>query len=110
MIALKPPACGRPKTILTHPLMDSIKLYWECSQVATYSKLQQRQVSGDGLGCESKLRNQANLLLLLLLLLSHISRVRLCATPYMAAHQAPPDLGILQARTLEWVAISFSLI
>ena len=43
---------------------------------------------------------------LLLLLLSHFSRVQLCETPEMAAHQAPP--GILQARTLEWVAISFS--
>ena len=41
------------------------------------------------------------------LLLSHFSRVRLCATPEMAAHQAPVP-GILQARTLEWVAISFS--
>ena len=81
---------------------------------------------------------------LLLLLLSRFSRVQLCATPYTAAHQAPPSLGvsrqehfaaaaakslqscptlcgpmdcslpgspipgILQARTLEWVAISFS--
>ena len=41
--------------------------------------------------------------LLLLLLLSRFSRVRLCATPQTAA--VP---GILQARTLEWVAISFS--
>ena len=30
---------------------------------------------------------------LLLLLLSHFSRVRLCATPQTAAHQAPPSLG-----------------
>ena len=30
---------------------------------------------------------------LLLLLLSHFSRVRLCATPSTAAHQAPPSLG-----------------
>ena len=44
----------------------------------------------------------------LLLLLSHFSRVRLCATPETAAHQAPLVPGILQARTLEWVAISFS--
>ena len=29
----------------------------------------------------------------LLLLLSRFSRVRLCATPEMAAHQAPPSLG-----------------
>ena len=32
-------------------------------------------------------------LLLLLLLLSHFSRVRLCATPETTAHQAPPSLG-----------------
>ena len=42
----------------------------------------------------------------------HFSPVRLCATPETAAHQAPPGTkivpGILQARTLEWVAISFS--
>ena len=30
---------------------------------------------------------------LLLLLLSHFSRVQLCATPETAAHQAPPSLG-----------------
>ena len=29
----------------------------------------------------------------LLLLLSHFSRVRLCATPWTAAHQAPPSMG-----------------
>ena len=29
----------------------------------------------------------------LLLLLSRVSRVRLCATPQTAAHQAPPSLG-----------------
>ena len=45
---------------------------------------------------------------LLLLLLSCFSHVQLCATPYTAAHQAPPVPGILQVRTLEWVAISFS--
>ena len=28
-----------------------------------------------------------------MLLLSHFSRVQLCATPEMAAHQAPPSLG-----------------
>ena len=32
--------------------------------------------------------------LLLLLLLSHFSHVRLCATPWTAAHQAPPFLGL----------------
>ena len=43
----------------------------------------------------------------LLLLLSHFSRVRLCATPD-GSPPGSPFPGILQARTLEWVAISFS--
>ena len=37
-----------------------------------------------------------------------LSCVRLFATPWTVAHQAPPSMGILQARVLEWVAISFS--
>ena len=45
---------------------------------------------------------------MLLLQLSRFSRVRLCATPQTAAHQAPPSLGFSQARILQWVAISFS--
>ena len=28
------------------------------------------------------------------MLLSHFSRVRLCATPETAAHQAPPSMGV----------------
>ena len=45
---------------------------------------------------------------MLLLLLSRFSCVQLCATPQTAAPQAPLVPGILQARILEWVAISFS--
>ena len=45
--------------------------------------------------------------LLLLLLLSHFSRVRLC-DPIDGSPPGSPVPGILQARTLEWVAISFS--
>ena len=41
------------------------------------------------------------------MLLSHFSRVRLCATPETAAHQAPPSLGFSRQEH-EWVAISFS--
>ena len=43
----------------------------------------------------------------LLLLLSHFSRVRLC-DPRDGSPPGFPVPGILQARTLEWVAISFS--
>ena len=43
---------------------------------------------------------------LLLLLLSHFSRVRLC-DPIDGSLPGSPVPGILRARTLEWVAISF---
>ena len=44
-------------------------------------------------------------MLLLLLLLSCISRVRFCATPEMAAYQAPPSLGC--SRQEHWSGLSF---
>ena len=44
---------------------------------------------------------------LLLLLLSRFSRVQLC-DPIDSSPPGSPVPGILQARTLEWVAISFS--
>ena len=42
-----------------------------------------------------------------MLLLSHFSRVQLC-DPIDGSPPGSPVPGILQARTLEWVAISFS--
>ena len=39
------------------------------------------------------------------LLLSHFSRVRLCAIPEMAAHQAPPSLGF--SRQEHWSGLPF---
>ena len=53
-------------------------------------------------------KHQYSMLLLLLLLLSRFSRVRLCATPQGCSPPGSPVPGILQARTLEWVAIAFS--
>ena len=44
---------------------------------------------------------------IMLLLLSRVSRVRLC-DPIDGSPPGSPGPGILQARTLEWVAISFS--
>ena len=44
-------------------------------------------------------------LLLLLLLLSCFSHVRLCVTPEMAAHQAPPFLGF--SRQEHWSGLPF---
>ena len=42
---------------------------------------------------------------LLLLMLSHFSRVQLCATPETAAHQAPPSLGF--SRQEHWSGLPF---
>ena len=44
-------------------------------------------------------------MLLLLLLLSRFSRVRLCATPETAAHQPPPSLGF--SRQEHWSGLPF---
>ena len=44
--------------------------------------------------------------MLLLLLLSHISHVRLCATPQMEAHQAPLSLGF--SRQECWSGLPFA--
>ena len=41
----------------------------------------------------------------ILLLLSHFSRVWLCATPWTAAHQAPPSLGFF--RQEYWSGLPF---
>ena len=42
---------------------------------------------------------------LLLLLLSHFSRVRLCVTPETTAHQDPPSLGF--SRQEHWSGLPF---
>ena len=46
-----------------------------------------------------------SLILLLLLLLSRFSRVRLCATPWTAAHQASPSMGF--SRQEHWSGLLF---
>ena len=37
-----------------------------------------------------------------------LSRVRLLATPWTAAYQAPPPMGFSRPRVLEWGAVAFS--
>ena len=49
-----------------------------------------------------------SLFYLLLLLLSRFSRVQLCATPQMAAHQALPSLGF--SRQEHWSGLPFPLL
>ena len=56
--------------------------FWFCSNCGPEKYLEELTGLGD--------QQDKEKLLLLLLLLSRFSRVRLCATPEMAAHQAPP--------------------
>ena len=56
------------------------------------------------LGQENPWRRD-RLLPLLLLLLRHFSRVRLCVTPQRTAHQALPSLGF--SRQEHWSGLSF---
>ena len=51
------------------------------------------------------MRVEASWMRLLVLLLSHFSRVRLCATPETAALQAPPSLGF--SRQEHWSGLPF---
>ena len=53
----------------------------------------------------SNLRLGVRETLLLLLLLSCFSRVRLCVIPQRAAHQAPPSLGF--SRQEHWSGLPF---
>ena len=61
----------------------------------SYQRAEREQMGYSRLGYlwGGKQGEQSFSLLLLLLLLSRFSRVRLCATPETAAHQAPPSLG-----------------
>ena len=54
---------------------------------------------------DRKQQNSVKQLLFLLLLLSRFSCVRLCVTPEMAAHQAPPSLGF--TRQEHWSGLPF---
>ena len=57
------------------------------------------------------MQNESCVMCPVLLLLSHFSRVQLCVQhcdPIDGSPQGFPIPGILHARTLEWVAISFS--
>ena len=63
---------------------------------------------GTGVSCDGRqictLRLHRSCLLLLLLL-SHFSHVRLCATPEMAVHKTPPSLGF--SRQEHWSGLPF---
>ena len=58
-----------------------------------------------GIESKSYLECHGIIIRMLLLLLSHFSHVRLCATPYTAAHQDPPSLWF--SRQEYWSGLPF---
>ena len=66
----------------------------------------EKEIKGIQIGKEVKLSLFAdNMILYMLLLLHHFSRVRLCVTPETAAHQAPPSPGL--SRQEHWSGLPF---
>ena len=63
------------------------------------------QVSHIAGGFFTSLSHQGSPRIRMLLLLSHVSRVRLCETPWTAAHQAPLSLGF--SRQEHWSGLPF---
>ena len=86
---------GHPLSKLSINNLRSLLIIWGYSPPASLSsEMKKRRKShltswGGGLNWEIGI----DIYTLLLLLLSRFSRVWLCATPQMAAHQAPPFLG-----------------
>ena len=70
---------------------------------------EEKEIKGIQIGKEevklSLFADDMILYMLLLLLLSHLSCLRLCATPQMAATQAPPSLGF--SRREHWSGLPF---
>ena len=83
-------------------------VFMDCLKVQTWCLCQYLSVFFLAHKCSIKYQNREiniNTVPLLLLLLSRLSRVRLCATPYTAAHQAPLSLGF--SRQEHWSGLPF---
>ena len=74
------------KELFTNIIIKSESTYWD-------------------VGNSLKVKESIFIMSMLLLLLSCFSRVWLCATPYTAAHQAPPSLGF--SRQEHWSGLPF---
>ena len=58
--------------------------------------------------CRATLNKVINIIVQLVVVVWLLSHIWLFATPWTVACQAPVSVGFLQARVLDWVAISFS--
>ena len=80
------------------------KFYWACFHI----KIGQKEKPTLGMMVTEALGNlpgSSRARMLCYAMLSHLSRVRLCGTPEMEAHQAPPSLGF--SRQEHWSGLPF---
>ena len=80
---------GRHGNLLQYSCLESPMDRGACWATVRWVARGWTQLSGSACSMHPLLTQMLLLLLLLLLLLSRFSHVRLCATPEMAAHQAP---------------------
>ena len=80
-------------------------MYKKRKKKRKYLKFQKIYVNIERKQCIRNLNMRVLASTTLLLLLSRFSRVRLCATPQTAAHQAPPSLGF--SRQEHWSGLPF---
>ena len=92
--------------------MHNIQNLEEMTQMNLFAKQKQRHRHREktwtpkgGIGGGMNYEIGIDIYTLLLLLLSHVSRVRLCETPQTEAHQAPPSLGF--SRQEHWSGSPF---
>ena len=91
------------KIMVSSPIMS-----WKIMETVSDFILGGSKITADG-DCSHEIKRRLLLgrkvMTNLLLLLSHVSRVRLCATPQTAANQAPPSLGF--SRQEHWSGLPF---
>ena len=101
--------------ISCYDTLSTRSLHPKCVHAFKTDKKQKRNLIKNGTRCEQVLHKgecqqssqmyKMFLTSLIMLLLSRFSRVQLCATPEMTAHQAPPFLGL--SRQEHWSGLPF---
>ena len=84
-------------------ILDKVDISF--SRRSSWPRIKPISCIGRRILCHWAIRKAQNRHMLCYTMLNHFSRVRLCVTPEMAAHQAPPSLGF--SRQEHWSGLPF---